>query len=153
MSDLNVLHKGIIRTLFSLQDSALWGSIIGSIFYFIKKFLFDDFEYLQWLAIAIAIDLVLALYYHWKNGTLESKGVDKFTTKIIAYSSALILVHILESFTVNGTRVVPFDWTSSIAYSTILIRETTSIAEKIEMLRPGTLPTFIIRALKLKKSE
>lgn len=150
---MQTLHKSIVKTLSTIPDYALFGSIIGTITMFIQKYLFSDFDYLKYLCIAILLDTFLALIYHARNGSISSSGIDKFTVKIIAYASALILMHLLESFTIKGVHYEIQDFPSHVMYGIFFYRELVSIAEKIEAVRPNTLPGFLVKFLKLKKYE
>ncbi len=152
MKDLSVIHKANVNILLSLPDYLQAGVIGGTVLAIIKKYLFSDFEYLKWLTLFIVLDTLLAMYYHFRNGTFGSSGVNMISAKLITYSSALILVHGLEHFTIDGLEQKTFSWTSTVAYTIFIMREGWSIAEKIELIKPGFLPEFMVKAMK-EKSE
>lgn len=120
-------------------------NLLSAIF---QKYIYSDFEFLIFLSILVLADTLLSILYHFINKSISSSGFSKFVIKLIAYCVLLILVHVLTNFTINGDKQEIFEWSDSVIYISLIIRESISIVEKLEMLKPGIVPPFITKRLK-----
>ena len=105
---------------------------IGPLVAFVEKFVFNDWNYLKFLMVVVAIDFVTGVTKSWKAGKLiTSKGWRDTVSKIIQYSAFLICTHVTTHFEVDGQRLMPFDWVNESAYIFLISIEIKSVYENI----------------------
>lgn len=139
---LTILHMNINMKLLYL---AIPFSVLK--FYF-EKYLFNDWDFLGFLMIIIAIDTIFGLWKYYALKQLSSKGFSQFFSKCFIYLGVLILTHVLMNFTIKSKTNVLFSWLDSIIYSAIIVREAISILENITAINPNILPTYILKRFK-----
>ena len=89
----------------------------------------------------ILIDTFFGVWKHYKNKSLSSSGWGSFATKIIIYWGFYIVA--------RNIAGIPFlDWSGDLLISGLLIRESISIVENMEKMKPGTIPPWITKRLK-----
>lgn len=105
---------------------------IGPFVAFIEKFVFDDWNYLQFLMVVVALDFITAVTKAWKdNIPISSKGWRNTVSKIIQYSAFLVCTHVTTHLEISGERVVTFDWIDEGAYVFLISIEIKSVYENI----------------------
>lgn len=114
----------------------------------IEKYIFNDWEFIRFLIVLIVIDTILGVWKSYIKKCISSKGWGQVIRKLIAYSSLLILTHVMAEFTISGVKNVLFGWFPQFAYSAIIVRECISIVENIGILNPNLLPARILEKLK-----
>lgn len=113
-----------------------------------EQYLFADWEFVKYLIVLIVIDTITEFYINIKAHTINSKAFGNVVDKLIAYSSLLIIVHIISHFTVEGKAVEIFHWMQTVAYSALLVRESISILENISIVNSKLIPSWILKRLK-----
>lgn len=142
-----LFHLGTIKLTLAthLSNIKLWAacgvvqlaSIQPAINDFITKYIFSDFTFLKYLAIAVVIDLITGIAKAWaKKEAVTSKGLRDTIVKFIQYGSFLIITHVLSSFEVNGQPVSNMAWISKLAYEFIMLIEIKSVYENIVAINP-----------------
>ena len=137
------------KTLFILKI-ALPASFLISLF---EKYIFNDWQFLGFLAVIIMIDTITGFAKHVKAKTISSNGFGKLFTKFIIYSCTLVMTHVVSAFTVGGEVSVVFEWFDNLVYSGIILREAISILENIAMINNTLVPSWILKRLKEFDSE
>lgn len=125
---------------------------------FINKWLWSDWEFLQWLGILIAADLASGIFKSWmKKETIASEGLRKTIIKFAQYGGLLIVVHVLENFTIKGETVGIYSWMTVPSYTLLMGVEALSILENLQELnRKFKMGDFINRikeTIKLNDNE
>lgn len=126
----------------------LIGISLTPIFQYIKKYIFNDWEFLNWIFILIILDSFTGIWKAWKQKEVSSKGFAQVIKKIMIYCIFLIVVHILEFFTVKSKMNSVFGWIDNLAYSTLIVREAISIFENLAIIAPNIFPIKILEKLK-----
>jgi len=124
------------------------GISLSPIFTFIQKYLYNDWEFLIWLLILVTIDTMTGVWKSYKQKQISSKGFSQVITKITVYGIFLIVVHILQYFTIDNKTTEIFNWLDNVAFSTLLAREAISIFENLAMIEPRLIPKKILIRLK-----
>lgn len=142
---LNHLSTVLFRTRNStwLTLSALSVPVVK----FVETYLFADWEFARFLAIAIAVDTLLGFIKHWKLGTISKDGFFKLCWKLVIYGFLLVLTHIMVYFKVRGEKNGFFDWFDTTAYSAIMVHEAISIAQSMAIVKPGLFPNWLLKRL------
>lgn len=134
------LSSFIVPALFALPMPALLSAF--------EKYIFNDWEFLNFLLVFMIIDTSLSWWYHIRNCTFSSKGFSMLFIKIIVYSVLLILAHGFGSFKVNGECVPAIQNFRIFICTTLFIREGISIVENLDKVYPNLLPKSIVKHLK-----
>ena len=113
-----------------------------------EVYLFNDWKFIGFLAVLVAIDTATGVWKHWKKGTVTSIGFGRTITKLVIYAAFLILTHVLASFTVKGEPNVILSWFPEVAYTMLIVREALSIIENMNEIMPGIIPAWITDRLK-----
>ncbi len=140
---------GPLKGLFSVYANPKL-LFVGGIYAAIKAYLLRDQLISPQLTFGllelVLIDTVLGVWKHFKAKTISSSGFGSFVTKIIIYwlfvRAADQLAHIKVS------EFASLDWTGDLLISGLLIRESISILENMEAIRPGIIPNWITKRLK-----
>jgi len=133
--------------------SAVWLTIFRELF---AKYIFNDWQFVGFLFVAIILDTVLAMgkvvkYQGWKE--LNFKEAERFFVKIFLYFGVLILSHILGNFTIHGKPNTYFTWIDGFLYFYIMAKEGLSVAKNFNALSPSLVPEILIaRLTKFQKS-
>jgi hypothetical protein len=113
---------------------------ISGIVPFVKKYIFSDFTFLKFLAVAVIVDLITGI---WK--VILTEGIKKVTSKqmrvgtiskVVSYTSFIILIHVLTHFEINGIAANTYLWLNKIAYEFLILVEVKSIYENIIKINP-----------------
>lgn len=106
----------------------------------IQKYIFNDFSFLKWLMIVMAIDLVTGITRVWKNQGLKavsSRGLRDSVTKVVQYGAFLIVTHIVTHFEIGGQVAFPnAEWVNKMAYEFLIVIEIKSVYENIIRINP-----------------
>lgn len=117
-----------------LMDFRAWlaSAVITMIWHFINKFIFHDWEFLGFLVVVMALDLITGMRkaYILKQFIL-SKGLRKTVNKAIQYFSFLIICHVLASFEVDGKSYHFLDWLPKVSCVYLILVECKSVLENI----------------------
>ena len=114
----------------------------------LTQYLYQDWEFAKWIAVAIVIDTILSVWKHllYKDASSEL-FFSKFCKKIVIYILLLILSNVLSNFTVHGSVVGATQWIGTYLCIFMMVRETFSIVENIQAIYP-ILPNSFVRRLK-----
>lgn len=112
------------------------------------QYLFQDWEFAKWIAVAIAIDTILGVWKHLIHKDASSESFfSRFTKKIVIYVFLMILSNFASHATVNGNAVGPMQWIGDYMCVFMMVREVFSIIENIQAIYP-ILPKNFVKRLK-----
>ena len=113
-----------------------------------SRYLYQDWEFAKWIAVAVILDTVLGVIKHLlhKDASSES-SFSKFGKKIAVYIVLLILSNVLTNYTVQGSIIGPTQWIGTYLCVFMMVREGFSCVENIQAIYP-IFPTSFIRRLK-----
>ena len=112
------------------------------------KYLFQDWEFAKWIAVAIAIDTILGVWKHLIHKDASSESFfSRFTRKIAIYIFLMILSNFASHATVGGTVVGPMQWIGTYLCVFMMVREIFSIIENIQAIYP-ILPKNFVKRMK-----
>lgn len=112
------------------------------------KYLFQDWEFAKWIAVAITIDTILGVWKHFIHKDASSESFfSRFTRKIVIYIFLMILSNFASHATVGGTVVGPMQWIGTYLCVFIMVREIFSIIENIQAIYP-ILPKNFVKRMK-----
>jgi len=115
---------------------------------FLETFIFDDWEFVQFLAILVAGDTILGFIRSFKFHQVSSKGFGQIILKLLSYMSLLILAHVLTHYKVQGSPSYLFLWFDDMVYAVIIVREAISILENMASIYPQCIPDWLLKRLK-----
>lgn len=132
-------------------------SIFTTLMQVVEKYLFNDWEYLRWLVVLVAIDTLLGITYAWKTNQFSSYGFSKVIVKMLLYGCCLVVINVLTRFTIAGeTPALMADLASWFAYfllTVLMLREAISVFENIAKIEPRFLPTWVLVRLKAFENQ
>lgn len=137
----------LIGKMFSWK-LVLLGSLFTPIFTYIQKYLFNDWEFLNWIFILIILDTFTGTWRAFNDKELSSRNFAQVIKKVIIYCVFLIVIHVLEFFTVKSEINAVFGWIDTLAYSTLIVREAISVFENLAAIAPNMFPIKILERLK-----
>ena len=112
------------------------------------KYLFQDWEFAKWIAVAITIDTILGVWKHLIHKDASSESFfSRFTRKIVIYIFLMILSNFASHATVGGTVVGPMQWIGTYLCVFMMVREIFSIIENIQAIYP-ILPKNFVKRMK-----
>lgn len=113
-----------------------------------SRYLYQDWEFAKWIAVAVILDTVLSVIKHLLHKDASSESFfSKFGKKIAVYIVLLILSNVLTNYTVQGSIVGPTQWIGTYLCVFMMVRESFSCVENIQAIYP-IFPTSFIRRLK-----
>ena len=113
-----------------------------------SRYLYQDWEFAKWIAVAIVVDTVLSVWKHLIHKDASSEQFfSKFCKKIVVYILLLILSNVLSNFTVHGSVVGATQWIGTYLCVFMMVREVFSCVENIQAIYP-ILPASFVRRLK-----
>ena len=113
-----------------------------------SQYLYQDWEFAKWIAVAIVVDTVLSVWKHLIHKDASSEQFfSKFCKKIVVYLLLLILSNVLSNFTVHGSVVGATQWIGTYLCVFMMVREVFSCVENIQAIYP-ILPASFVRRLK-----
>ena len=124
------------------------GWTIAPFVHFFNTYIFSDWDYLIFLTVLSSCDTVMGVTRALVKHEFSTKAFGKVFIKIIIYSCALIVSHVLVYFTVKGKTQAVFSWFDTVVLSAIVVREAISIFESIAVIEPGVFPIRILKYLK-----
>lgn len=117
-----------------LMNIRMWVAsiLISTLWHFINKFIFHDWEFLGFLVVVMTLDLITGMRkaYILKQFIL-STGLRKTVNKGIQYFSFLIICHVLASFEVDGISYHFLDWLPKVSCVYLILVECKSVLENI----------------------
>lgn len=124
------------------------GAVASPFVDFFTNYVFDDVHYLISLCVIMSVDTILGVSRAIMTKTISPKGFGKFFKKFITYASALIMSHVLVTFTIHDKPFIIFSWLDTVIYSAIMVNEAISILENISLITPSLIPEKLIRYFK-----
>jgi phage-related holin len=141
---LKTMATGLLKVFATKQTVVLTLSISGLWFALKQAFIRDHL--ISWeLTIAlmsmVLMDTGLGFLKHLKLKTVSSSGFSGFMIKLLLYWCILKVG--------NWLSLIPFfGMSGDVIICGMMVREAISIAENIEVIRPGTFPQWIVKRLK-----
>lgn len=118
-----------------------------------EKYIFNDWEFIGFLIVLIALDTITGVWKHYKLNTVSSQGFGRFMVKVIVYGIFLIVVHVLGNFSDKPLVEEIFSWVDTLCYGAIVVRESISIIENLGAIQPGLIPVWVLKKLKQFDNE
>jgi toxin secretion/phage lysis holin len=112
------------------------------------KFVFDDWQFLIFLAVMVSLDTVTGVVKAWKRGEVSSNGFTGVILKVFVYGVFVIVLHVLSSFSDKDLVRAAFDWVGTFGYAAVIVRESISIIENLGAIKSGLIPAWILKRLK-----
>lgn len=113
-----------------------------------SRYLYQDWEFAKWIAIAVILDTILGVAKHLLHKDASSESFfGKFGKKIAVYIVLLILSNVLTNYTVQGNIVGTTQWIGTYLCVFMMVREGFSCVENIQAIYP-IFPTSFVRRLK-----
>lgn len=113
-----------------------------------ERYIFADWEYVRYLVVFMTLDTLISWWHHLRVKDLSSRGFARLFTKLIVYAVLLIIAHGFASYTIGGEQLEPLKWFRAFICSALLVRESISIVENLNKIRPGLIPPIITKHLK-----
>lgn len=115
--------------------------LLSLIFAFFKsfflKYVFDDFEFANFLLWAIILDTVLGVFLAIRRKDIDTDAFGKMAEKIVIYAIILSFGHLVSNYTIDGQRELTFIMVKNTLYSGMIIREGISIMSMAGRRYPG----------------
>ena len=112
------------------------------------QYVYQDWEFAKWIAVAITIDTILGVWKHFIHMDASSESFfSRFTRKIVIYIFLMILSNFASHATVGGTVVGPMQWIGTYLCVFMMVREIFSIIENIQAIYP-ILPKNFVKRMK-----
>jgi len=113
-----------------------------------SRYLYQDWEFAKWIAVAVILDTILGVIKHLLHKDASSESFfSKFGKKITVYIVLLILSNVLTNYTVQGSIIGPTQWIGTYLCVFMMVREGFSCVENIQAIYP-IFPTSFVRRLK-----
>lgn len=109
----------------------------------LDHYVFNHSQWVQAIALAVIADTITGVWKSWKIKVFNSYKFGAVFTKAIVYA---IIVFVLGGLEKVDSEIVT--GIAQLGYAAILIREVVSLAENVEIIRPGTLPSWFTKRLK-----
>ena len=114
----------------------------------IMKYVYQDWEFAKWIAVAVIVDTILGFGKHWLHKEASSEDFwYKFAKKIFVYMLLLITANLLTNYTVQGNVVGTTQWMGTYLCTYMIIREAISVMENANAIIP-IFPKSIIKRFK-----
>lgn len=112
------------------------------------RYVYQDWEFAKWIAIAVVLDTVLGLVKAWIKKDISSEEFwQKFSKKIFAYICLLILSNVMQNYKVNGSAVGATEWVGNYLCTFMLVREAISILENVNAITP-IVPQWLLERMR-----
>lgn len=115
--------------------------------YGLDYYVFSDWAFLKYLIVLVTIDTILGVVKHYKTKDLSSKAFGDLGSKLLVYTSVMIMANVLTHFSVGGEEQTYLQWFGTFCCTSLIIREALSIIENVEAIFPGFFPKWIIKRL------
>lgn len=125
----------------------LTGFVFSDAAKYFNKYVFSDWDFVPFLAVAITIDTLTGVYVNGKLGRIHSFKMRSLFEKLQMYVVGLIIIHGLATHVVDGSPnqlvqvIVPF--LKGGFYFYMLACEAISIEENLQRIGKGYLPKWI----------
>ena len=112
------------------------------------QYVYQDWEFAKWIAVAVAIDTILGVWKHLVHKDASSESFfSRFTKKIVIYVLLLMLSNMASHATIGGTVVGPMQWIGTYICVFMMVREIFSCVENIQAIYP-IFPNSFVKRLK-----
>jgi hypothetical protein len=130
--------------LIILSVSSDWLVKLG--FYF-EKYIFQDWGFIAYLVVPIILDTLIGTYRAHKQGKFKWGNFGKIIDKLITYTTILILVHVMTSFTIGDTTITVFKWMRVTVFSALMAKEGYSILRNLAAMNKGYVPYWLLKKM------
>lgn len=134
--------------ILDIFDKSKWALLLAPVFVFFERYIFNDFGYLPWLVVLIALDTGLGFGLAIIRREIDKDKFGDILIKVTVYSSCLIVGHVLENFTVSGDTIPGGNYMKILIYVAIIIKESISVLENAGKVSKRLVPKFILARLK-----
>lgn len=125
-------HHKLLHRLMEI-DIWAWFAFLTPALCFIQKYVYNDWNFLTSLLILMFLDLVTGVAKAYKIGKIvTSTGLRDTLIKIFQYGVALIVIHVLVSFQVDGKAMTILNYADEAGYTFLIVIEAKSIFENLQ---------------------
>jgi hypothetical protein len=142
------LELTLFTHLFLIETIDLNG-VWPQLMLFFETYVFADWQFLTFFLILQVMDMSLVFYKAFAAKSIRIGLLAVVFQKVFIYTCFLILVHILANYTIEGEKNNFFGWFTTVAYSAVMVRESISVLENINSIRPELIPHWLLKKLKL----
>lgn len=140
--------KNQIPGITHFLEAAAWKfAVVGSTIItgfqaIVNHYILNHSEWIQAIMMAVACDTITGVWKSLENRKFSSYRLGAVFTKIILY--ALLIRVFMDVEQIPSVIAKAF---AQMGYGTILVRETLSLVENVEAIRPGTFPKWFVKRL------
>lgn len=136
------------RIIYAVKTKFLFAmfSALSFAFALFDKYIFDDWDFLAFLSVAVLADTILGVTIALRDHNFKlTNGFRKIFLKCIIYATFLILTHVLAAYTVHGEKNIFWYWFTSAGYALLMVAESSSILRNINILKPKFTPAWLMK--------
>lgn len=112
---------------------------------FFEVYVFQDWGFVRYLIIMVILDTILGIRRAVIQKTFHWKYLYGLKDKLIVYTSILVLVHVMTSFTVDDQTVTWFIWLRISVFSGLMAKESFSILKNIAATNKSLVPAWLLK--------
>lgn len=128
-----------------VADKSKWSLLFAPFVYFFERFIFNDWNFLQFLAVLVAVDTLLGFGHAVYRKEVNVSKAGGLLIKAIIYGPILILGHVFENFEVSGNRMEGGYYLKVLFYTGLIIVEGISIIRNAGKISKKLVPKFILK--------
>lgn len=129
-------------TLLLLIVSIEWLARVAGL---IDTYIFQDWGFIKYLFIMVALDTILGVRKSIIQKNFLWKNLTALKDKLIVYTSILVLVHVMTSFTVDDEIVTWFSWLRISVFSSLMAKEGFSSLKNISATNKSYIPAWLLK--------
>jgi len=111
---------------------------------YVEMYVFEDWGFIKYLFIMVLLDTILGVRRSVIQKTFHRKNLSGLKDKLIVYTSILVLVHVMTSFTVNDQTVTWFSWLRISVFSGLMAKEGLSSLKNIAATNKSYVPIWLL---------
>jgi hypothetical protein len=139
------LYRQITHLTNEVADKSKWSLLATPVVLVIERYIFNDWNFLKFLAVLILLDTALGLgyaIYRWQVSASKFMGI---IIKAVIYGPVLILGHVFENFEVSGQPMEGGFYFKVLFYTGLMIVEGISILRNLGKINKKLVPAFILK--------
>lgn len=145
LSLIDSVFQKSAHVLEEVQDKGKWSILFAPFVIFFERFIFNDWNFLQFLAVLIFFDTLLGFGYAVYRRELSAAKGGGILIKGIIYGPILVLGHVFENFEISGNRMEGGYYLKVLFYTGLIIVEGISIIRNAGKINKKLVPKFILK--------
>lgn len=126
-------------------DKGKWSVVVAPFVFYFERYVFNDWNFLKFLAVLIAVDTALGLGYALYRKQVSVSKLGGILIKGIIYGPILILGHVFENFEISGQPMEGGFYMKVLFYTGLIIVEGISIIRNLGKINKKLVPQFILK--------